>query len=113
MSQTAETLVDPHGLSLGERIHLLRKRRGMSLEALAAAVGVSHQALSGYERGLHEPTAGTLARVATSLGTTTDYLVGLRHSSTPSKRSGKARHLAKTTGHRALQGNLLIGAVRS
>lgn len=98
MSQAADVLVDPHGLSLGERIHLLRKRRGMSLEALASAVGVSHQALSGYERGAHEPTAGTLAKLARALGTSTDYLVGLSHSATPSRRGGKTRHLAKITG---------------
>jgi transcriptional regulator with XRE-family HTH domain len=79
-------------------MHLLRKRRGLSLPALAAIVGVSHQALSGYEAGKHEPTSGTLAKIAMALGTSTDYLVGLRHSPTPGKRSGQRRHLAKIAG---------------
>lgn len=91
MSSPAATLPpDPHsGLSLGERLHLLRKRRGLSTRQLGDAVGKTHAAIAGYERDAHEPGALVLARLAKELGTSTDYLVGLRHSATPSKRSRK------------------------
>jgi transcriptional regulator with XRE-family HTH domain len=110
MSQTAAGINDPHGLSPGERLHLLRKRRGYNLRDFAAVVGVSHQAISGYERDEHEPSMSVLRRMAEQLGTTTDYLVGLRHSATPSKHSRKPRpRLAPPNRPIQLP---LVGAVR-
>jgi XRE family transcriptional regulator, regulator of sulfur utilization len=53
-----------------------RQRRGLSLEALAAASGVSRSMISDVERGARMPTVLVLARLATALGVTVARLLG-------------------------------------
>jgi transcriptional regulator with XRE-family HTH domain len=109
MATPAEQL-DPHHLTTGERIHLLRKRNGLALRDLAEKVGVSHAAISGWERGRSHPDSEALFALARALGTSADYLVGLRHSATPSKHSRKPRpRLAPPNRPIQLP---LVGAVR-
>ncbi|GAA3234279.1 helix-turn-helix domain-containing protein [Dactylosporangium siamense] len=61
---------------LGERLRELRRVRGLSLEALATASGVSRSMISDVERGARSPTVLVLARLATALGTTVSRLLG-------------------------------------
>lgn len=51
-------------MSLGERLKSARKRRGLSLRALAERVEVSAQAISKYERDLDIPSSSVLLRIA-------------------------------------------------
>lgn len=53
-----------------------RHRRELSLEALAAASGVSRSMISDIERGTKIPTVLVLARLATALGVTVARLLG-------------------------------------
>ena len=55
--------------ALGERLRGERRRRGFTLEELAAASGVSRSMLSEVERGSRVPTVLVLDRIATGLGT--------------------------------------------
>lgn len=55
---------------LGRRLRAERRRRGLTLETLAAASGVSRSMLSEVERGTRVPTVLVLDRIATGLGTT-------------------------------------------
>jgi len=55
--------------ALGHRVRDERRRRGFTLEALAAASGVSRSMLSEVERGSRVPTVLVLDRIATGLGT--------------------------------------------
>jgi transcriptional regulator with XRE-family HTH domain len=55
--------------TLGRRLHDERRRRGLTLEELAAASGVSRSMLSEVERGSRVPTVLILDRIATGLGT--------------------------------------------
>ena len=55
----------------------LRAQRGLSLEALAQASGVSRSALSLIERGQSSPTAVVLDKIAVGLGVTLSDLVGV------------------------------------
>lgn len=55
---------------LGRRLRAERQRRGVSLDALAQASGVSRSMISEVERGAKAPTVVVLARLATALGTT-------------------------------------------
>ena len=62
---------------LGERIKYLRKKRGLSLEQLAEAVGISRQTVHRYETGAitnvpHEK----IEALARALGTTPSRLMG-------------------------------------
>jgi transcriptional regulator with XRE-family HTH domain len=54
---------------LGRRLRDERRRRGFTLEELAAASGVSRSMLSEVERGSRVPTVLVLDRIATGLGT--------------------------------------------
>ncbi len=54
---------------LGERLRAERRRRGLTLEDLARASGVSRSMVSEVERGTRVPTVATLDRLATGLGT--------------------------------------------
>ena len=65
-------------LSFGERIHVMRRRRGMTQAALASAVGMNSNFLARVERGDVKDVAGQLvAKLAQALGCSTDYLLGL------------------------------------
>jgi transcriptional regulator with XRE-family HTH domain len=61
---------------LGPRLRGERQRRGISLEALAAASGVSRSMISDVERNAKMPTVLVLARLATALGVTVSRLLG-------------------------------------
>jgi transcriptional regulator with XRE-family HTH domain len=56
--------------ALGRRLRGERARRGLTLDALAAASGVSRSMLSEVERGTRVPTVLVLDRIATALGST-------------------------------------------
>lgn len=53
---------------IANRVHELRGRQGLSLEALAEASGVSRSMISLIERGESNPTAVVLEKLATGLG---------------------------------------------
>ena len=58
---------DPVDISVGRRIRLARKTKGLSQQALAAAVGVTFQQIQKYERGANRVSASMLVRIATTL----------------------------------------------
>ncbi|MFN2563395.1 MAG: helix-turn-helix domain-containing protein [Gemmatimonadaceae bacterium] len=77
MAEAAERLSSGLDMAgLGERIRGERRRRGLSLEALAARSGVSRSMLSSLERGAKVPSVLMLDRVATGLGTSIARLLG-------------------------------------
>lgn len=53
--------------ALGKAIRQLREERGVSQEALAHAAGVTSGTLSLIERGLSNPTWGTVKGIASAL----------------------------------------------
>ncbi len=60
---------------LGARIRQLRKARGLTLVQLAAATDLSHPFLSQLERGLAQPSLGSLRRIAVALETSPIELI--------------------------------------
>lgn len=63
-------------MSVGERIRLKRKQKGMTLEELSRFVGVSRQTLSRYENNIIAVPSDRMELVATALDTTPAYLMG-------------------------------------
>ncbi len=59
-----------------ENLKAMRKERGVSQSRLAAAVGVTQQCVSEWERGAIEPTLSALWRLADFFGTSIDILCG-------------------------------------
>lgn len=61
----------------GERLHLIRRRRGMTLKALAMQAGTSYATVSRLERGEKPQVSLDVAyRLAEVLGVSLDYLLG-------------------------------------
>src|SRR2546422_1584618 len=60
---------------LGERIRELRLRKGMTLEKLSSACGVSRSMLSQIERQEANPTLAVTWRIAEAFGLSLDELV--------------------------------------
>lgn len=62
-------------MTLGEKLQLLRRSRGLSQEQLAEALGVSRQAISKWECGDSAPDLDKLRAICTYFGVTSDYLI--------------------------------------
>ncbi len=62
-------------MTLGEKLQLLRRTRGLSQEQLAAELEVSRQAISKWECGDSTPDLDKLRAICTYFGVTTDYLI--------------------------------------
>lgn len=68
MGDTTMTESQAEAGSLSSRVIELRKRRGLTLEQLAAASGVSRSMLSQIERGKANPTLAVTLRIAQAFG---------------------------------------------
>lgn len=65
-------------LTITERLKDLRKKRGLTLEALAEATKISRSALGTYETGeFKDISPFSIIRLAEFYGVTTDYLMGV------------------------------------
>lgn len=62
--------------SAGDLVRLLRRRRNLTLDELALAVGLSKSHLSRYERGEKSLSVSSLIRLAKALGTSVAALLG-------------------------------------
>jgi transcriptional regulator with XRE-family HTH domain len=98
-------MYDPKRL-IGERVQLLRKRKGQSQEELAGRVGIDTKSLSRLERGAHFPSLETLEKVRIELGVELkDFFDFDRHPTAEEMRDFLIRaareadydHLAKMT----------------
>lgn len=71
-------------IDIGERIRATRQERGLTQEALAAAVGVSRSAVAQWETGRSGQITGNLARIADILGVGVEFLMhGTGHETAP------------------------------
>lgn len=69
---------------IGKRIKLLRKKKGLKQDELAAAIGLSPSAVSNYEQGTRVPKEDTLKALVEVLDSTPDYILwGIESSSRP------------------------------
>ena len=66
-------------MTLGERILILRRRRGLSQSGLATASGIHRNTIARLEQGdLHDLGGKSLVKLAQALGCSVDVLVGMR-----------------------------------
>ncbi|EUJ33643.1 DNA-binding protein [Listeria floridensis FSL S10-1187] len=69
-------------MNFGEKLISLRKKNRLTQKELAKKIGVTPSTISKYENSTHRPPIFMLAKLAETLGTTTDFLlddvVGLR-----------------------------------
>jgi transcriptional regulator with XRE-family HTH domain len=76
-SGTSTMVAAVSSVRLGERVRELRRRRGLTLNALAEHSGVSRAMISKLERGEKNPTLVVAAKVAEGLGVTLSQLAGV------------------------------------
>lgn len=81
----------------GKRLKKARKKAGYTQSQLAERIDVSVNHISAIERGVYETRVDTLKKLATVLGTSTDYLIfGTTEEQTPlSKAFLKANRLSE------------------
>jgi transcriptional regulator with XRE-family HTH domain len=71
-------------MTLGERILLLRRRKRLTQDELAAQSGVNKMTIWRLEHGaIHDVKGQVLGKMALALDTTADYLLGLREAEQP------------------------------
>ena len=58
------------------KLHALRKSKGVTLEQLSDETDISFSALSAYERGTRNPKINTIRTLAEYFGVSSDYLEG-------------------------------------
>lgn len=61
---------------IGKRLKELRIRKGLSQEELGSIIGVTKVSICGYENNTRFPSLDNLIKLANTLETTTDYLLG-------------------------------------
>lgn len=74
---------------LGERIHLARRRLGLSQVELATRADISPTTLNRVELGRQKLYAETLVTLARILGVSVDYLVGMTEDDRPRTRQNR------------------------
>lgn len=71
--------------TLAARLECMRKRKNISLAALAKEVGVTPQSLSLYENADRTPNTEVLYKLAQYFNVSSDYLIGLTDCKDPKK----------------------------
>lgn len=71
-------------MNLPARLIALRKDRGLSQQAMADAIGIHVNSLKKYEAGQAQPSLEALRKIATTLHTSTDFLLFDEHERGPS-----------------------------
>ena len=72
-----------------ERLHELRRQKGLNQDDLAVSLGISRATISDYERERSEPNIETLIRIAAFFGISIDDLTGNVHRLSEKKQSEK------------------------
>ena len=82
-------------MTMGEKLQLLRKSRGLSQEQLAAELDVSRQAISKWECGDSTPDLDKLRTICTYFGVTTDYLIWENEEDVPTGGANTAEPMKR------------------
>ena len=94
---------------LGEKLEELRKKSGMTREALAEHIGVTPRHISALERGERKPKLNTLERIIRTLGAPTECLAYPEYDKKDSRLT-EIQHMAATFTE--VQQDFLLGIMR-
>lgn len=90
-------------MTVGERMKTLRKKRGISADTVAEAIGVSRSTIFRYERGdIDKVPADLLERIAAALHTNSGYLLGWSESDKPVIQTQRREESELTASEREL-----------
>jgi transcriptional regulator with XRE-family HTH domain len=68
-------IINMDNLSIGEKISLLRNRKGLSIRALSQKTGIHWVTIGKYEHSQMQPSVDALSKLAKFLEASLDYLV--------------------------------------
>jgi len=69
-----------------ERLLEIRKSRGLTQRQIADALGIIHQNVNNWEKGLSMPNVETFVKLCRYLNVSLDYMAGDSDDITPPKR---------------------------
>ena len=81
-------------MTFGERLKMLRLKRGWTQSQLGEKINVTKASISGYENDTRSPDKESLVRLAQILHVSTDYLLG--KDSVPNREFGAKGSLVAT-----------------
>jgi transcriptional regulator with XRE-family HTH domain len=96
MSQAARQTEAPAPTAFGGRIREMRRKAGMTLQALADQAGISVGFLSLVERDKATPSLGTLASLAAALGVEIDVFIATPKPADSITRAGERPRFSLT-----------------
>lgn len=70
----ADIAAKPDNMEIGQRIHDLRVKQGLSMRDLASMAGCSHGVISRAERGVNAMSDSSLKAIADAFGVSVDWL---------------------------------------
>lgn len=100
-------------MTTGQKIAALRRKRGMTQDALAEALSVTRQAVSKWEADAALPETGKLLPLARLLGCTADYLLGGADAGSGAPQGAPHAAAQSSEPHIAAQGHELNAAAQS
>lgn len=68
--------------SLADRIRSLRESTGLTQAEIARRLGISRSGVNAWEMGLSVPSTQYIVELARNFGVSTDYILGMKETST-------------------------------
>lgn len=81
-----------------ERLAKLMSIRGLTQKELATKASITESAISYYVKGVRTPSGEILSRIAESLATTTDYLLGRTNTYDVPSENRQLNYLQRNLG---------------
>lgn len=99
--------------NIGERILILLKHNNLKQRELAKLANISEVSLSRYISNKRIPKGPVIAKIASALGTTTDYILGNQNDNASEEAYIQIRQLISQNAHLFTdrQKNEIIGAL--
>ena len=85
----------------GDRMRVIRQRRGLSQTQLAKMVDMARQQINNYEKGRFEPGIETALKIADALHVSLDILTGRRKLPEETRRTPRLSQAVAAVGGRA------------
>jgi len=101
---------------LTHRLREAREQKGLTQRQLARICGLGINQINRYENGTSDPVSETLKTIASAIGVSTDYLLGLTDEPTgiaaPSEIKPDEREILDTYRREGWQGVIHLGVER-
>ena len=81
-----------------ERLVALMRQKGLTQKQLATEANLTESAMSYYAKGQRTPSGDVLCKIARTLNTSTDYLLGNTDDASAPQQAAELRYLQRNLG---------------